>query len=235
MLREALRYPIRGDRADERLLVGAILALAAGALARLGLFAIFAVVPAVLLAGYVLAVFRATAEADRSDITATERPAPGADAPPEFSDFRALAADGVRALAVAVAFLALPTAVLVVTFVGAQSGPATTHFGRTLSVFGAGTVALVLALAAAYLLPAALVAVARRGTVRAAFDRSQLGRTATDSDYFVGWVLALAAGGLAAATLGALAGFGRLGEVLALALAFYALVAVSSVLGRAAA
>lgn len=234
MFREALRYPIRGDRAEERLLVGGILALAAGVLARLGLLAMFAVVPAILLAGYALAVFRDSAATERRDSAATERPATGTNAPPEFSDLGALAADGLRALAVALAFLALPAAVLVVTLVGARTGPATLDFGRTLSVFGAGTVALVFALAAAYLLPAALVGVARRGTVRAAFDRGELGRTAGDGDYFVGWVAALSTGGLAAATLGALASLGRPGEVLALALAFYALVAVSRLLGRAA-
>ncbi|MFC7079765.1 DUF4013 domain-containing protein [Halorussus caseinilyticus] len=165
MLRESLSYPARTD--EETLLVGTILVVAVGLLARLGVLAALAVVPAVLLVGYVLAVLRATAESSGGASA-------DADAPPEFSDLRALAADGARALAVTVGYLLVPAAALAVTVGGASAGARPESLGTTTFVFGAGTVVLFVSLAFAYLLPAALVGVARTGELAAAMDRGRL-------------------------------------------------------------
>lgn len=228
MLREALSYPARAD--EETLLVGAILAVAAGLLARLGVLAALAVVPAVLLAGYALAVVGASVEsaavrtsADPTDGAGAAGGTPaGADVPPSFGDFRALAADGLRALAVAVAYLLVPAVALAVTVGGASARGRTESLATTVFVFGAGTVVLVVSLAFAYLLPPA-------------FDLGRLRRVAGRGRYFVAWVSALVVAGVAGVALGVLASLGRPGEVAALAGGFYALVVVARLLGRSGA
>lgn len=231
MLREALTYPIRGDDAEETLLVGVILALAAGLLARLGVLALLAVIPTMLLAGYALAVIRSSAESAGGTLAADETP-------PAFGDARALAVDGGRALVVAGGYLVVPVVALALTVGGATGGPGGGASGQPLSL-GATTVLLagatvVLAISAtfAYLLPAALAGVARSGSIRSALDRSHLRRTVGDGGYFVGWVAALLVSGLAVVLFGALASFGSPGEILALTGGFYALVVVARLLGR---
>lgn len=233
MLREALTYPARGEDAEETLLVGTVLALAVGVLARLGALSLLAVIPAVLLAGYVLTVIRASAESAGGTLAADETP-------PAFADFRALAVDGIRTLAVAFGYLLVPAVALALTVGGATGGAGgsagvgdqSTSLGVTTFVLGAGTVVLAVSATFAYLLPAALAGVARSGTVRGALDWSHLRRIAGDGGYFVGWVAALVVGGLTTVLLGTLASVGRPGEVLALGLGFYALVVVARLLGR---
>lgn len=224
MFREALTYPVRGDH--ETLLVGVILSLAVGLLARLGVLALLGVVPAVLLAGYGLAVVRATEESGGSTASLRE------DSPPRFGDFRALAGDGIRALVVTVGYLLLPAIGLAVTIRGAATGGGPAGLGATVFVLGASTTVLLVSLAFAYLLPAALAGVARQGELSGAFDRGRLRRLASDGGYFVGWVWALVVGASAAVLLGSLTALGRPGEVAALALSFYALVVVARLLGR---
>lgn len=224
MLSEALAYPVRGEDREETLLVGAILAVALGVLARLGLLAVVAIVPAVLLAGYAQAVLRATVES--SGGTAAD------DSPPTLRASPALAADGLRAVAVSVGYLLLPAALLVLTVGGAGAGGRPESFGTTLFVFGAGTVVLFLSLGFAYLLPAALAGVARTRSLGAALDRGRLFRSARSGRYFVAWIAAVVAGVVFAVLLGSLAALGRPGEVAALALGFYALVVVARLVGR---
>ena len=226
MFREALTYPVRGENAEETLLVGAILALVTGLLVRLGVLAVLAVAPLVLLFGYALAVLRESAASDRVEA--------GEDAPPRFADPRELAGNGVRAVVIAVGYLLVPVVALVVTVggavVGAGTRPAT--IGTSAVVLGAGTVVLVVSLAFTYLLPAALVAVARTGRLRSAVVPERLRRTVADARYFVGWVAALVVGSVAGLLVGALASLGRPGEVVALAVGFYAVVVVARLLGR---
>lgn len=222
MLREALTYPTRGGHGERSLLVGTILAVAVGLLARLGVLAVLAVVPAVLLAGYVTAVFRDSSGGPSES-----------DGPPPFSNVRKLLTDGLRTLVVAVGALLVPIAVLLLTFSGAQAGQATPNFGRTLSVYGAGTVALLFVLVALYVLPIALTRVATEGRIRAATDWLVVQRTATDGAYFYRWSVAVVVGGVAGTVALALVSLGRLGEVVALALAFYASLVVARLVGVA--
>lgn len=230
MFREALIYPVRGENAEENLLAGAILALAGGLLVRLGILAVLAVGPLVLLSGYALAVLRGSAAGARSSSAAETT----ADEPPRFGNVRKLAADGVRALVVAVGYLVVPVVALVVT-VGGATGGASGRLatpGASAIVLGAGTVVLVVSLAFAYLLPAGLIGVARTGRLGSAVAPERLRASVTSARYFVGWVAALVVGSVAGLLLGSLASLGRLGEVVALALGFYALVVVARLLGR---
>jgi len=216
VFRDALTYPARSD--EETLLVGAILTFAVGVLTRLGVVTALAVAPVVLLAGYALAVLRASAA--------------GADDPPEFGDARTLAVDGARTLAVVTGYLGGPAVALAVTLGGANAAGRPATVGTTGVVLGAGTVVLLTVAGVAYLLPAALVGVARRRTLRAAVDVGQLGRTAFAARYLVGWVSAVVVAGLAWALASALATVGRVGEALGLAVTVYAVVAVARLLGR---
>ncbi|UPV74631.1 DUF4013 domain-containing protein [Halorussus limi] len=225
MLSEALTYPVRGEGREETLLVGAILAVAVGLLARLGVLAFLALVPAVMLAGYAQSVLRATVESPGGTAAAE-------DAPPAFRTVRALAADGLRALAVAGGYLVVPAAALLLTVGGASAGGRPDSLGITVFVFGAGTVVLFVSLGFAYLLPAALAGVARTGDLGAALDRGRLLGSARSGGYFLGWVAAVVTGAIFVVTLGSLAALGRPGEVAALAGGFYALVVVARLFGR---
>jgi len=215
VFREALTYPGRAD--EETLIAGLALAVAAGLLVRLGALAVFAVVPLALLAGYALAVVRATVE--------------GADEPPAFADLRGLVADGARALAVAAGYLLVPGVALGVTLGGATAGGRPETLTTTAFVFGAGTVLLFVSGGLAYLLPAALASTAGRGSLRGALDATELRSCATDGGYFVAWTFAL----LVAAVVGtagvAVSGLGRVGELAALVVGLYALVAVARLAG----
>lgn len=232
MLRDALTYPVRGEHAEENLLVGAILALATGLLVRLGIFAVLAIAPLVLLAGYALAVIRESAAPTGS--SSGVEAGGGTGRPPRFADLRELAADGVRALVVSVGYLLVPVVALVVTIGGAAPAQRPATAGTSAVVLGAGTVVLVVALAFAYLLPAGLVAVARTGRIRSAVAPERLRRRVTRARYFVGWVAALVVGSVAGLLVGGLASLGRPGEVVGLAVGFYAVVAVARLVGRGA-
>jgi hypothetical protein len=233
MLREALSYPLRGEDVEETLLVGAVLALAIGLLVRLGVLGVLAVVPAVLLAGYALAVLRVSAESSGDTDAESARATLATDeTPPAFAGLRALAGDGVRALVVAAGYLFVPAVALAVTVGGASAGVRPATLGTTAFVLVASTVVLVVSAVFAYLLPAALAGVARTGHLRSAVDLAALRRHATDGGYFVGWITALVACGVAFVLSGALASLGRPGEVVALAGGFYALVVVARLLGR---
>ncbi|WP_269814470.1 DUF4013 domain-containing protein [Halorussus litoreus] len=135
---------------------------------------------------------------------------------------------------VAVGYLAIPAVALGVTVGGsAPAGSATA--GTSLLVLGASTVVFLGSLAFAYLLPAALVAVARSGRVRSAVELDHLRRSVADARYFVGWVAALSVVAVAALLFRALASLGRAGEVVGLALGFYAMVVAARLLGRSVA
>jgi hypothetical protein len=216
---EALRYPIRGDRPTDVFAVGGVLGLAAVLLLR-GAAAAYpavlalalaglAALPMVGLLGYLVRAFASTLD--------------GEDAPPEYGDATGLLRIGNRAFVVSVAYLLVPVTVVLVTVAGALDAPAETlGGGQTLLVLVSSTLTLVVALAFAYVYPAALGAVARGQSLANAFDvrrhRSVLG----DVRYFTAWSFALMfaiPGWLL--SVGALSSTNVLG-VLAVFLAFYA-------------
>ncbi|WP_101297907.1 DUF4013 domain-containing protein [Halegenticoccus soli] len=213
MLAEALRYPARGDDAVETLLVG-------GGLHLLAVFVPF--VPLVFVAGYLVRALERAATGGRGALRG------GAD-PPAFRDLPALARDGVAAVGIGVAYLLVPAAALAVTVAGLSSltvpagGGARTGVG----VLVGGTATLFVAVAFAYLLPAALANYAVRGRVRAAFDARALRRAATDAGYFVAWWTGVALAAVAVAAAAPLSAV-----VVGFFLAFYAEVAVVAVWGR---
>lgn len=207
MLREALRYPGRGSDAVFTVAVGGGLHLLAEWVP---------VLPFVLVLGFVVRTLgHAAAPDDR------ERPQFGLVALP------GLVRDGLAGAAVAVAYLAVPVAVLVTTTWGlvgrGGGGPA-----GLVVVLGA-TAALAFAAPFCYLFPAGLTGYAVERRLRAAVDRARLRRTAGDARYLVAWLVAAGGVGTMAALYRPLAP-----AVVGFFAAFYVEVAAAALLGRAA-
>ncbi|KTG08326.1 hypothetical protein AUR64_19005 [Haloprofundus marisrubri] len=216
MLREALRYPLRGDDAAERLILGGGLHVVT---------AFVPVVPLVFVVGYLVRVLN-----EVSDGPSAFRGGP----PPGFGDVRALVVDGLKAALVVALYAAGPLAILLVTLGGVSGlSPAALAGTAGVAVLAGSTAALLAALGVAYLLPAALVAYAHSRHLRAAFDRSFLGATATDARYFVAVVAA--AGVLSVAALLSSLGAPRsVPRFVGFFVLFYAEVAAAALVGHVA-
>jgi hypothetical protein len=198
MLGDAVSYARSGDEVLKRLLIGGAVQLGA---------AVF-VVPGVFLYGYLLRVVRDAVNGRTGGL-------------PAWDDWGELGMDGLKAALVVFAYT-IPAVVVAVVIpilgvfvlpfgtaagggVGGAGAGASTGVSLFLLVFVFGILlATVLVLFAYYLLPAALVGLATRGELGAAFRWSALRRLALSKTYFVGMVIvALVAliGGLVATPL----------------------------------
>ena len=209
MIRALLRYPFTGSPRVDAVLVGGGCHLLAVWLPLL---------PFIAVAGYLSRVLAATAAVDR--IGDADRPG--------WQPVGPLLRDGVRLVATTVGYLAVPTVLLVVTFGGPleRVDPTGTTDG-TIFLLGT-TLTTLFAFAIAYPLPAALVAVARERSLRAAVDPSLVGPATRDAGYLVAVLLTAPAFALA---VGA---YGTLNAVaLGFFVAFYVEVVVAATLGNA--
>lgn len=199
MLRAALTYPLRGDDRVFTLAMGGGLHLLAVYLPLL---------PLVPVVGYLVATLRHVAgDADAEGGGGPPWVALEAGAPPLVTDaddgavdaLRRLVRDGLGGTVVVAAYLLPPTLVL---WLGARfllgtagvagggagaAGGGAGAAGSAVLLLG-GTLVVFVALLLLYPLPAGLVAFARTGRLRAAFDRQRVGRTLSGGRYFVGWV-----------------------------------------------
>jgi len=173
-LRSLLAYPLDGTPRFDALLVGAGLHLLAVWLP---------LVPFVAVAGYLLRVLAATAEA--GSVADAERPG--------WRPVGPLLADGLRAIATCVGYLAVPTLLLVVTLGGPLERVDPTGTTDGLIFIAGSTLVTLLALAVAYPLPAALAAVGRDRSLRAAVDRARIGAATRDAGYLVATLFAASA------------------------------------------
>lgn len=209
MLREALRAPARGEDAVATIAVGGGLHLLAEWVP---------VLPFVVVAGFLVRTLGRAAVDDGVD----ERQ-------PRFTlaALPGLARDGLAGLAVAVAYLAVPTAVLATTTLGLVGRGGGGSAGLVV-VLGT-TAALAFAAPFVYLLPAGLTGYAAERRLRAAFDRSRLRRCAGDGRYLVATLVGGAGLGVVAAVYRPLAPV-----VVGFFAAFYVEVVVATLVGRAA-
>ena len=191
MLGDALEYPARGEDAFTTVLVGGLLPVLTTLIGLVGLalsvvlvgFAILplALVPGLALFGYYVAVLRSvtTGEPD----------------PPRFRDWKRLLVDGLRFVAVSVAY-AVPFVLLVGTFVAvvaASEAAVGDPVAETIVAVGAAVTALLAAgslLAYAYLQPLALANLAREDRLGAAFDLGTLRKAGLSKAYATAWLLA---------------------------------------------
>lgn len=183
MLREALGYPLRGDRGDaaETLAVGGGLHLLAWFLP---------VVPLVFVVGYLVRVLRGAGDA--AGAPATFR------SPGGLGGVGTLVRDGLLGSVVVAAYALPPVVALAVTFTGIVGGDASLDGFGSVAVAAGGTATLFVAAGFAYALPAALAAFARTG-LRAAFSPSTLRPVLTSGRYFYAWCVGASALGVGAA------------------------------------
>lgn len=190
MLGDSLSYPLNSDDRIATILIGGVLSV-------LGVL----VVPAFVIQGYLVRVLRGAAKGER--------------AAPSFTDWGDLIVDGIKLFVVNLAYsLVVVIPAMVLVFVlglgSAVSGDPGAGAGPGLFVGAVGLVGflllLVFGLALAYFLPAAMTNFAIKDSLGAAFDFSTIWSGATTSEYFVGWLLAIAVvvvGGLVGGALSA--------------------------------
>ncbi|WP_435074010.1 DUF4013 domain-containing protein [Halorubrum sp. HHNYT27] len=211
MIPAILTYPVRGSRRLDALVVGGGLHLLAVWLP---------VLPFVAVAGYLARVLVATATA-------------GPDTDPDRPGWRPigpLVRDGLRASVTVVGYLAVPVILLTVTLGGPLEGIDPTGTTDGIFFIVGSTVSTLLAFALLYPLPAALVAVSRERSLRAAVDATLVGAATRDAGYLV--AVLLAAGGLGVV----FAAYAALNAVaLGFFVAFYAEVVAAAAVGRATA
>lgn len=159
----------------------------------------------------------------------------GDPAPAVLADFRGLLRRGVGGLSISACYLVVPVVLLAVTIYGAlytDRAPDPTSVS-SLVVYAGSTAVLSASLVGAYLLPIALAAYGRTGSLRAAFSRDALRAVATKGAYFAGWTAAVGSFGFVAAVAASVAGVARVGPVVATALLAYASMVTTHVWGRA--
>jgi len=212
VIRRLLTYPIGPSRRFDALLIG-------GGLHLLAVW--IPLLPLVAVAGYLSRVLASTTTTGQRQID------PG---PPAWRPIRPLLRDGIRLYVAAGAYLVVPVGMLVVTLGGPLEQLDPTRGADGLVFIAGSTVATLLAFALLYPMPAALVAVANEGSLRAAVDTTRIRHATRDAGYLVTTLLAAGSIGITAVVyrpLNAIAvGF---------VLAFYVEVVVAAALGGAVA
>lgn len=199
----AFGYPFTGVQRERPLVACWVLCLLAF---------LIPVLPAVVVVGYLVRVFETSQDS---------RPAPAF-----LTDPIDLLRRSLGGVAVAVSYLAVPVAVLLVTAYGALSDGRTAvfGFGETAIVYAGGTAVFCLFLLATYLLPVALAGYARERSIRAAFALAAITPVAAHAAYFTRWMGGLVALSLTASVANLATSIPRVGPVLAsLAVAYGAI------------
>ncbi|WP_336363978.1 DUF4013 domain-containing protein [Halalkalicoccus salilacus] len=191
MLGDAIEYPVRGEDAPTTILVGGLLPLLAILLVVVGLVLAvvvvglavlpLAVVPGIVLLGYYVAVLRAVGSGETD--------------PPRFRDWRRLFADGLRHLAISVAYAAplvvLAGLFLAVVAAGGEVEGDAAEIGVTFAAVVVGGLAACYLLAFAYVRPLALANFAREERFGAAFDLETIRAAGISKAYALAWLLAV--------------------------------------------
>lgn len=167
MFEEGIKFPLEGDEAVKRIVIGGLL----------GIFS-FLIVPAFALIGYYVEVARAGVE---------EVPEP-----PAFTDWGDLIVKGIVGTVIMIAYAIVPILLVMFTtgvgFAGAsQDGTAGGILG------GLGALGLLVALLALlivyYAIPAAIVNYAIEDRFGAAFDVNAIKPVLLSGDYLVAWLV----------------------------------------------
>jgi len=213
MLSEAINYPRTGENYERTLAIGTVLTIFG-----------FLLIPVLPVLGYLLAVLRRTAKGE-------------VDAPPVFEDWETLFVDGIKVFVVGFVYSIIPAIVLTVFAGGAALAIASGNgMGRAfgaLGAFGGLLLALVLALAFAYLVPVALVRMALDGRIGSAFAFGEFVPVLTNGRYATGWLLALLVSLVVGAVASLLAAIPILGWIVTAIISFYAWMTVTYIYGTA--
>jgi hypothetical protein len=213
MLEDGLSYPLAGDSAVGRIVVGSLLVLGS-----------FLIVPLVLLFGYLVRVLASSARGDPE--------------PPAFDDWGAMFVDGLKGLAVTLVYGLVPFLLIGVSVAIAIGGAGSGSDAAAGVLGGIGLVGILLSSVALfllyYLVPAALTKMAVEDSVGAAFAVGDLTDVLLSVDYLVAWLVPFVIAFVvqAVTTVLVLVTFG-LGAILIPPIQFYTNVAVFYMFGRA--
>ena len=167
MISDGLSYPVSGDKALSRIVVGTVLGLAS-----------VLVVPAFALLGYLVRVL-ASAARDEPE-------------PPAFDDWGEMLVTGLKATVVMVVYGAIPVGLFVAYAVSgvllSDTGAAGSGLLAGFGLIG-GFGALLVSILVYYLVPAALANMAVEGQIGAAFDLGRLTSVLTSGEYLVAWLV----------------------------------------------
>ena len=215
MFEEAIRYPWKGEDNVKNVAIGGVLTL-------LSVF----LLPMFFVYGYALEVIRRVSVGDVEE-------------PPAWEDWGTLFVDGLKVFAITLAYSLIPAAIFafavfswfvpVVVSGGSEPSGGLLAFGFLVGLL-VFLVALVVALAFAYVVPAAVAAFARTDRLGSAFSPSQLRSIGGHRGYAVAWVVALAVTLVASAISGALSATG-VGAILGAFVVYYGTVAAAYAIG----
>jgi hypothetical protein len=168
MFEEGLSYPLKGDSALGRIIIGGLLG-----------FGSFLVIPGFALLGYLVWVLGGAAR--------------GEEEPPAFDDWVDMIVDGLKATVVAIVYGIVPFVLVFVSiFVIAGGGATGSEAGMSI-LGGIGIIGILVSFLAMfvlyYLIPAALTNMALEGSVEAAFDFGTIKQAVLSVDYLVAWLI----------------------------------------------
>jgi hypothetical protein len=213
MLEDGLSYPLAGDSALGRIVIGSLL-----------VFGSFLVVPLVLLFGYLVRVLGATAR--------------GEPEPPAFDEWGELFVDGLKGFAVTLIYGIVPFVLIGVSVAIALGGTGTGSEAAAGILGGVGLLGGLFSFVALfllyYLVPAALTNMAVEDNFGAAFAVGDLTDVLLSVEYLVAWLIPFVIAFVvqAVTTVLVLVTFG-LGALLVPPIQFYVNVAVFYMFGRA--
>lgn len=168
MFEEGLSYPLKGDNALGRIVIGGVLS-----------YASVLVLPIFLIFGYLMWVLEASARGEES--------------PPAFEDWGEMFVDGLKGFAVAFVYSVVPVGIVAVSVVFAGAGASSGNDAAAGILGGVGLLGVLVSLLAMvvlyYLVPAALTNMALEGSFGAAFDAGTLKRVLLSADYLVAWLI----------------------------------------------
>lgn len=182
-------------------------------------------IPVIFVSGYLMRVLRQTSN--------------GNDEPPVFDEWRALGVDGLKAAGISVVYSVIPLLVLAIAGVvgiglavaGLGDGVASGFVGGTLALlvvaFG-----FLLAIAGAYITPAALSNFAETNRFTAGFELRSIWTIITTKTYATGWLTAMAVIFGGAIVVSLLSVVPLIGTIAGLFVQFYALVAAFYIFGH---
>ena len=167
MLQDGLSYPLRGESAIGRIIIGGVL-----------LFFGWLVIPFLAYMGYIIRVLGETAA--------------GNEDPPAFEDWGDLIVKGVVGTAITIGYALIPFVVLfaVLTVAGVGAGLGSEGAGAGLGAFGILLYILTF-MVVLYALPAGLTSYAHEGSIGAAFNVGRIKTTILSTEYLAAVLLPL--------------------------------------------
>lgn len=168
MLEDGLSYPLYGDSALGRIIIGGLLG-----------FGSFLIIPAFALMGYLVWVLGGAARGEKE--------------PPAFDDWGEMIVDGLKATVVTLVYGVIPFVLVFVSiFVIAGGGATGSEAG--MGILGSiGLLGILVSVVAMfvlyYLIPAALTNMALEGAIGSAFDFGTIKQVVLSVEYLVAWLI----------------------------------------------